>query len=278
MSTLCIGYDVECMDPASDITARFLTVAARLHAELGAPATLYLVGITAQNNADAVRQALASAPFELGTHTYSHVLLKTLCQSNSAGVTVIPAGSFERIAREIDLGCRVLREQFSVECRALTAPYGCYRGLSDRPDLLHLLHAAGIRICRTWMRNEQDWVPVGLNLQPFWYAPQGFPDMLEFPTTGRHDCNWSEHYGFEPRRFASPGEFLGYLKSELDEVHTADGVWTATQHDTTTVAYDPEMTIMRGLIEHARGIGMEVISHGELYDRLAGSGRGETDG
>jgi len=267
MSTLVIGYDVENMDPDSDITRRFLEVATRTHAELDAPATLFLVGVTAENNADAVREALQQGPFELGSHMYSHMLLKTLCQVNEEGTNVYPGGSYGQIVEEVDRSCQVLAEEFGVQCRALCSPWGYYRGLSDRPDLLHILHAAGIRICRTWMRNADDWIPVSLDLQPFWYEPQGFPDMMEFPMTGRHDCNWSEHYGYEPKHFESPGEFLGYLKTQLDYVNEIDGVWNAAQHDHSTIKYDPQMTIMRGLIEHARSIGMEVLHFSEVHER-----------
>ncbi len=275
MSALVIGYDVEVMEPESDVTRRFLEVATRTHAELEAPATLFLVGITARNNAEAVREAMRQAPFELGSHMYSHVLLKTLCQVNEQGTTVYPGGSYQQIVEEVDRSCQVLAEEFGVQCRSLCSPWGYYRGLSDRPDLLHVLHAAGIRICRTWMRNADDWVPVSLDLQPFWYEAQGFPDMLEFPITGRHDCNWPDYYGFEPGRFQNAGEFLDYLKIQLDYVKGIDGIWNATQHDHTTMKYDPEMTIMRGLIEHARSIGMEVLHFSEVYERMARE-RGQT--
>ncbi len=271
MSTMVIGYDVEDRT-GSDITRRFLSKASELHAELQAPATLFLVGITAENNVEAIQRAKEEAPFELGSHNYSHILLKTLCQVKGDGIVEIAqGGSLGQLVAEVDKANTVLEREFGVKCRAFCSPWGYYRGISDRPDLLHLLHVAGIRVMRTWMRNAQDWIPVDYDVQPFFYEPQGFPDMLEVPVTVRHDCNWPVHYGFEPQEYANPQEFLDYLRSELDYLHERDWLYNAAQHDTTTIEYDPDMVIMRGLIEHARRIGMEVMNFTQYYDKMRAS-------
>ena len=63
------------------------------------------------------------------------------------------------------------------------------------------------------------------------------------------------------------------LQEELDYVHSIGGVSDAAQHDHTTVTYDPDLTLMRGLIGHARALGMEVLHFSEFYRRaLAAAG------
>jgi len=266
MGTLLIGYDVEVQDPDSPVTAQFLSRAAEVHAELGAPATLFACGRTAENNTQAFLSASRAAPLDLQQHTYDHVLLKTLCQVNHQGTTVIRGGSIEQIAESIGRANRVMYERFGIVCRGLTAPYGYYRGLGDRPDLLAIIHGMGIRFIRSWMRNSLDWVPNPLAIQPFTYAPQGFPDLMEFPLTGRHDCDWSNHLGFEPEWVKTKEDYKRYVLSQLDVLQEHDKTWSWLQHDHSTMTHDPEMEILQALVRHARQIGMAVELYATAHD------------
>ena len=63
----------------------------------------------------------------------------------------------------------LLAEHLGVQCIGLTGPWCYYRGLRDRPDILQVLWEEGIRFTRTDGRNERDWHPVSLDLQPYWY-------------------------------------------------------------------------------------------------------------
>ena len=89
MATLLFGYDVENMDPNSDITRRFLKQAMRVHDSSEAPCTLFVVGVTLENNADAFKE-VAQRPdlFDIQSHTYSHCLLKTVCQDKDGQITL----------------------------------------------------------------------------------------------------------------------------------------------------------------------------------------------
>ncbi len=267
MSWLLLGYDVESAEPDGGVTRQFIDALRRVHGELEAPGTLFLCGRTLENNADAVRATMADGLFEYGSHTYSHVRFKTLWQVNEEGETIHEGGSVAEIAREVDGANTVLREVLGVEPLGLTTPWGYYRGLGDRPDLLAVLHMAGIRYVRSWMRNDRDWVPVPLEVQPFFYEAQGFGDMLEIPMTGRHDCDWGNHLGFEPRRFGSVGEYAQYVAGQLDTVAENDWVFVNNQHDTTTVRWDPEMVLVRRLVERARELGMTVGLCGDYYEQ-----------
>ncbi|MEA3403511.1 MAG: polysaccharide deacetylase family protein [Armatimonadota bacterium] len=274
MAWLLLGYDVENPDPDSPVTERFMRVATRVHRELEAPGTFFLCGRTVESNVDAIRAALNTGLFDAGQHTYSHVRFKTLWQVNEEGETVHEGGSVAEIAREVDRASTVIRELLGVEVEGLTTPWGYYRGLGDRPDLLAILHLAGIRYVRSWMRNERDWVPVPLDRQPFFYAAQGFPELLELPLTVRHDCDWGNHLGFEPRRYDSVEPYARFVADQLEQVAAKDWVFVYNQHDTTTVRWDPEMVVVQTLIERARELGISVGLYRECYEERLREGEG----
>jgi hypothetical protein len=124
---------------------------------------------------------------------------------------------------------------------------------------------AGIRYVRSWMRNADDWVPVPLTRQPFFYEAQGFPEMLECPIIGRHDCDWGNHLGFEPREFGTVDAYARYVAGQLDEIAENNAVFVYNQHDTTTMRWDPEMIVVRTLIERARELEIEVARCADYY-------------
>ena len=93
----------------------------------------------------------------------------------------VEGGSLKVIRKEVKMANNSLKKYLDVTCQGIRGPYGYYRGLSDRPHILLILHEEGIRFTSTYLRNEDDWQPVPLEAQPFWYGLQGFPDMLEIP-------------------------------------------------------------------------------------------------
>lgn len=261
MAVLLIGYDVEVMDSEKNTTERFITTASRVHEELDAPCSIFVCGRTAQMFPDAIRMATRNKLFDIQQHTYSHVRLKTLVQENENGITVLPgAESVEQIEDEIRRANEVLRELFGIRCIGMTAPYGYYRGLSDRIDILKILSKNGIKFVRSWLRNEKDWVPLSLTVQPFTYASQGFDEILELPVQAWHDVNW-RFYGSR-----SQAEYIAVLRKQIDHVVENDYVWGYLQHDYTTEKYDPEMRVVRELVRYAKVSDVEVMSCKDYYD------------
>jgi peptidoglycan/xylan/chitin deacetylase (PgdA/CDA1 family) len=249
------------MDPRSDVTRRFLSAALAVHSAHQAPCSLFVVGKTLEANAEALKAAaVRSDIFDIQSHTYSHVLLKTVCQFDGRRTTVFRAGSPERIRREIRLGLQTIRHLLGVEPTGITTPYGYYRGLSDRPDLLGLLHRNGIRFVRSYARDSNDWQPVELDVQPFWYGPQGFPDMLEFPVHGWQDCLWREENGW-----ANTTDFADYQVSLVEEAARADLTLSLAYHDWSAIREDPEMTIIRRILTRARELGVTTMSYTAYY-------------
>jgi len=267
MSTLLIAYDVETQNPDSPVTRQFLEVATRAHGELEVPGTIFLCGPTVENNTQELLEAQKTGLFDYQSHTYSHVLFKSMWEVNEEGERLIRGGSIEQIAEEVDRANQVIKERLGVTCIGLSAPWGYYRGMGDRPDLLTIFHGNGIRFLSSWARNEKDWIPVSLDLQPFFYECQGFGDMLEFPVTGRHDCNWDKMVGFEPKKSETVEEYADYVASQLEIIAENDWAWLYFQHDHSGMRYDPEMVVVRTLVAKARELGMEIGLCRDYYER-----------
>lgn len=263
MAILLFGYDVEHGKP--EVTRAFLEQATRVHESFGAPCTLFVTGKTLEQNVDALRAAAARPDiFDIQSHTYSHVLLKTVCQDVDGEITIFRGGSIEVIRDEISRSVEMTRELLGTEVKGLCGPYCYYRGLCDRPDVLEVAHDCGIRFTRTWGRNEKDWQPTELSLQPFWYEPQGFGDMLELPVHGWQDCIWRSHYGWADTR-----GFMEYECGLVDEAADKGLVLNLCAHDWSAIWDDPELTIVQGILSRARDRGMRIMSLGSYYEERA---------
>jgi peptidoglycan/xylan/chitin deacetylase (PgdA/CDA1 family) len=270
MAEFLIGYDVECADD-SDVTERFIDCAVRLHRRLEVPCTFFIMGKTLELNSEKMRWATAEAGdlLDVQQHTYEHVQLKTICQENDDGVTVFPCGSLERIEEEVSKTNSLLEELLGVECVGITGPMGYYRGLADELDVLALLYDHGIRFTRTYARDHNDWQPVPLDRQPFWYAPQGFPDVLECMIHGWQDCilrailGWSDHEAY-----------LSQVREDLAEAAAQDLVFSHCQHDWSSIKEDPDMSITEQILLAARELGFRFVHYRGFYeDQLAAQPR-----
>ncbi|MEE2657590.1 MAG: hypothetical protein VX733_03735 [Candidatus Latescibacterota bacterium] len=275
--TVLLGYDVE---TASESTGGFLEGAGQLHRERGTPWTIYLTGATAEARAADVDQALAadvdSGLLTVGQHTYNHILLKSVFMTPGDGKPVHDGfpnffkegGSLEQLREELSSTQQLLRERFGIDCEGLTGPWGYYRGLSDRPDLLGLLRDNGIRWVRSFARDSRDCQPTLFEEQPHFYEEQGFPEILELPVQGyQDDFYWDR---FDDRRFGETYE--DYLYAMLERVVEEDLVWSVCSHDhgTPTVA-DFDATKGRWLaafIERGFDLGVRFAAPPEIYAEL----------
>lgn len=256
---LLVGYDVEAIGP--DETVEFLRKAAELHRELEAPATLFPTGLTLETLADEFRTLATSGVFDVETHTYTHERLKPLLEETGAGSRFLPSAPQGVVEASIRRSVAVSDRVLGRASIGLTAPFGAYRGLVDRPDLLAMLQAAGIRFVRSYSRNEHDWQPVTFDAQPFWYALQGHPEILEIPIQGWQDVLWRETHGWE--------DLAGYrrtLDESLGTVASRNLVWSYCGHDWGSLRGDPELTLVRYLLEGARRRGIVMATHRDFYD------------
>ncbi len=258
---MLIGYDVEWTGD-EDVTPRFLARATDLHNRLEVPATLFVVGRTLERWLPEFRVVAADPLFDIQQHTYSHQLLKTVYIEDGTSVRVVRGVSIEETREEVRKTSALLAEHLGVECLGLTGPWCYYRGLRDRPDILEVLWEEGIRFTRTDGRNEHDWHPVSMDLQPYWYDALGFPDMFEIPIHGWHDCVIrDEVLGWE-----NVDGYVESVRPYIERAAAEDRVFSLCQHDWSSIRADPEMRATEALIRYAQDQGLRIMSYRAYYE------------
>lgn len=261
MGTFLIGYDVEWRGD-DEVTPLFLEQARSLHNRLGLPATLFIVGQTLERWIPQF-QAIAQDPlFDLQQHTYSHQLLKTVSIDDGQSIRVVRGVSPEATRQEVRKTTELLRTTLDVDCIGLTGPWCYYRGLRDRPDILQVLWEEGIRFTRTDGRNQHDWHPVAIDLQPYWYEHTGYPDVLEIPIHAWHDCvirdevlGWDDLDGY-----------VDSVKPYISRAAAEDKVVSLCQHDWSSIRADPEMTATERILRSAQDAGLHCMTYRAYYE------------
>ena len=281
--TILMGYDVE---TASVSTAGFLQGAARMHRELDVPWTIFVTGKTLETRTDDLRAAAEDERLEIAQHTYDHTLLKSVFMDprdgrpcpHGGGRTYFQAGgSLQQIEQEVRTTQDMIQRLLGRTCLGLTGPWGYYRGLLDRPDLLDILHRCGIRYLRTYARDHRDCQPTPFDVQPFVYDQQGFPEMLELGVQGyQDDFYWQR---FDDRRHGPT--YLDYLLAMLDRVHDHELVWSVCSHDHNTETVEQfEQTKgawLRPFLRTAMDRGLRFSKCGDYYRSHLGGGDSPVD-
>jgi peptidoglycan/xylan/chitin deacetylase (PgdA/CDA1 family) len=269
-----IGPDFPQYEPALHVesTVRGLDVITRVHQEAGVPATLFVCGRTLVHTSEAVQRAHDTGLFDVQSHTYSHVLFRDVEYEPSPGTrAVIPASPPVALTEELAATSDLIRRLVGVEVVGLRTPFGFYRGLRDRPDLLELVRANGIRYVSSWIRNERNWNPTPW-IQPFSYEEEGYPDILEIPAQFWLDGIWFDAHGW-----SNGARFLEALKGAVDEVVEGDLVYGVCFHEWAVLSANEERTgWIRGFLRYAQERGVEVTTYTEYWRRRAGRGPAPT--
>jgi len=257
--TLLVGYDVEKPTECRD----FLERMADIHEQMDAPCTVFALGSCLAAEPDAFEQAADCSRIEIAQHTWSHIPLKTVVMEDASGVEVVRGAEPAQIEDEVQRTCKAIESICGVTCYGITGPWTYYRGLSDRPDLLDILHNCGIRYLRCYGRNEHDCQPVSVALQPYWYSAQGYPDMLECMVHG-----WNDAYLRSRLTWGNLRGFLDQMKQDMDAAAEDHLVFSWCAHDWSSLREDPGLTLVRGVLTYALDIGMEVLSYGQYWARM----------
>jgi hypothetical protein len=120
-----------------------------------------------------------------------------------------------------------------------------------------VLREGGIRLTRTDGRNERDWHLVSLDLQPDWYDALGFPDMLENPIHGWHDCVIRD----EVLGWDDVDRYVESVRPYIDRVSAEDKVFSLCQHDWSSIRADPRMRATEALIQYVQEQGLRFMSY-----------------
>jgi len=286
MGTILVGYDTEtaavgealslltespnfplyrlALDPAT--CAEALEVLTEVHEDAEVPATLFLCGRTLLHALEPVKAAHATGLFDVQQHTFSHVPFKDIEYEAEPGLVArIAASPPEALREELSITSRLIRDHAGVECVGLRTPFGYYRGLRDRPDLLEPVRDAGLRYVTSWGRNEQNGNPTPW-VQPFAYAEEGYPDVLELPFQFWLDVVWFDQHGYD----AGPA-LLAALEGAVDEIAEGDLVYGACFHDWVAIASDERRVgWLRGFFRYAAQRDVEVTTYTDYWRRVTG--------
>jgi len=278
--TILVCYDVE---TACQSSVGFFDGATAMHEELDIPCNIFLTGTTMDFCPDACQAAGRHPLVSLGQHTYSHVLLKTIymqpgdgqpCPHTDGAPTLVNEGAdLETIRADVTRAQKLFEKLFGRPCRGLCAPWGAYRGMMDRPDILRILDDIGLKWIRSYARDYRDCQPTPYEVQPFFYADQGFGDLMEFPVPGYQDDFYWER--FDDR--AHGPDYADYLAWAVDHVVANDYVWTVSSHDhdTETVeSFEAHKGVwLRSVLGRAKDAGARFMTCEDLYqERLAARG------
>ncbi len=257
------AYDLEADPEMSLPAARAL---AAVHRRLQAPATFFIVTRLLEAAGAEYRAILDDDLFDLQSHTHTHFHLK------DRPIT-------EDLRREIELPKRLIRETFGREAIGLTTPGGHTDGLRGQGELLALLHENGFRFIRSDGRGPAETVPAPLT-QPYWYAEEGFADLLEIPLQYWHDnvlkgytavaTAWPPvvPWGLPEAPPETPEEEFAVWR--LGAEYVVDQglrIYMPTLHPWSIYRMDPEARTIELLLDHVRGVGMEIVSCREVYER-----------
>lgn len=288
MGTILIGYDTEtaavgealsrmtgspnfelyelALEPETCVRA--LDLLGEIHESVGVPATLFVCGRTLLHSVDAVTKADRSGIFDVQQHTFSHVPFKDIEYAPEPGVVArISAAPPRALREELAFTSRLIREQLGHACVGLRTPFGYYRGLRDRPDLLEIVRETGHRYVTSWGRNEQNGNPTPW-VQPFRYEEEGYPEILEIPFQFWLDVVWFDTHGYD-----TGPQLLEALKGAVDTVAEQDLVYGACFHDWVMLASREEETgWLRGFLTYARDRGVEVTTYTDYWRRVTGEG------
>jgi peptidoglycan/xylan/chitin deacetylase (PgdA/CDA1 family) len=281
MATLLIGYDTEsaavgeglarflgpevpqyraALDP--DSTRRGVQLLARLHEELEAPCTFFVCGRTLLHALDAFEPLASSPLFDIQQHTYSHVVFRDVRYRAEGAETeaVLPETPHVALREELRITSELIRKYLGRECIGVRTPFGYYRGLRDRPDLLGIVRETGHSFVTSWGRNEENGNPTPW-VQPFAYAEEGFPELLEIPFQFWLDGVWFDTHGYD-----QGAAFGRALEGAVDEIADRDLVFATAFHEWCALEADEEGTgWIRALIQHAQRRGVEIMSYADYW-------------
>ncbi len=257
------AYDLEADPEVSLPAARALAV---VHRRQNAPATFFIVTRLLEAAGAEYRAILDDPLFDLQSHTHTHFHLK------DQPIT-------DDLRREIELPRRLIRETFGREVIGLTAPGGHTDGLRGQRALLELLHDNGFRFLRSDGRGPGETVPAPLT-QPYWYAEDGFPDLLEVPLQCWHDnvlkgytgvpAAWPPvlPWGLPEAPPETPEEEFAVWRRGVDHaVQQGLRITMPTMHPWSICRMDPEARTIELLLDYVRSLGMEIVSCREVYER-----------
>lgn len=233
------------------MTKAFLNNVWNYHTRNKMPATFFLLGRSIEANFKDLERFNEDPLFDFAQHTYSHVAFKDIVEDRGDGSSnTLPGASIDVVEDELLKTNGLIKSCFRRDCLGAEGARGYYKGVEDRPDIVRLLARMNFKYCVTYCRNQNGWNPVGLDVQPFWYAADPEIRLLEIPNQG-----WQDAAYIKVRGPASVKEYYGFCRESAAYAAKNNLEYSLIMHDWTSYEWD------RGFSHTA-----------EFYDYLAKSG------
>jgi peptidoglycan/xylan/chitin deacetylase (PgdA/CDA1 family) len=273
MTVFIPGYDVEspdCLEGVKNIL--------KVHEKHEVPATFFTVASLLDKQGNDYLSLLKDHPLiEIASHTMTHMLLR------EHGYCGKP-GPEEKYKEEIIGSKQRLEEHFECPVSGFRPAVGFYNGLSGASHLLELCGEAGYTYISSLAWGPHETLPA-LVRDPFTYAENGFPELLEIPAHGWHENVMKGHTNSEPfpvQLFPHPlpdAALTGYITTVEEEVniHTAvinkalstdKGHSTLIWHPWSLHKFDPEMKMVDSILTYVKEKGMEASTFDEYAESL----------
>ena len=101
-----------------------------------------------------------------------------------------------------------------------------------------------------------------MDLQPYWYDALGFPDVLEIPIHGWHDCVIRD----EVLGWDNVDGYVESVRPYIERAAAEDTVFSFCQHDWSSIRADPQMHATETLIRYAQEQGLRFMSYRAYYE------------
>ena len=236
------------------------------HLQREAPASFFLVAKMLELCGAELRAILDHPLFDIQCHTFTHPNLKTL------------EGDRAALYYELGDAKKLIEDTFGREVNGLTAPGGYTDGFRGQHAILEVMWEAGYRYARSVGKGPNGTLPALLD-QPFWYAEEGFPDLLETPSHAWHDniltgqpaeVHWPPLLPW-PYPTEMPRDAQGVYEAYAPGIDycTQEGLlyYMPIFHPWSIYRIDKQATQIGLLLDHASQK-MEMISCKELYQHI----------
>ena len=249
-----------------------------IHKRFRMPATFFIVGKRLEENTEEYLRLLDNPLFEIGSHTWSHKLLR---DNPFCG----PAVSDEEKRYEIFESKAIIERVFKRECVGFRPACAFDNALTGAPNVLEMVKKAGYKYVSSLAWGPDYSLPAPLN-QPFNYQADGFSELWELPAHGWHENLLKNNNKMGPKRItlwppempeAIPANFIKTPKEEFDidkifldkamkeKMKFVSLIW----HPWSLDAFDPDMKMLELVFAYVQKKGFNTCTYSDLYKSLA---------
>jgi peptidoglycan/xylan/chitin deacetylase (PgdA/CDA1 family) len=250
------------------------------HKKHNAPATFFIVGelLTHKEISEELAVLLDDPLFEIGSHTFSHELMKQHKFYNN----LAPDSSL--LKEQIEKTNELIKATFKCNIVGFRTPCGFYNGIKGEHVLQRLLWENGIRYVSSKLMGRGDTVPSELS-EPFWYDEDDIlRPLLELPAHDWHDnvlkgynfcpVAWppSLPWGYPERPPKTPQEEAAiYQKGISYAIQVNATYYSPVLHPWSTYRFNRDAETIELLLSFAETNGMKMMNFGMQYQEYCES-------